>query len=126
MEGRPGLLEGQLERAAGHLDDVAREREVVAQESLVAHNAVGPDDSRLAGDTLLQCHAQRGDAGFRKPDAVHRLQRLEEDLIHLPIHRDQLMLDAVEFLNRSEEHTSELQSILRISYAVFCLKKKKQ
>src|SRR3546814_3019306 len=28
--------------------------------------------------------------------------------------------------NRSEEHTSELQSIMRISYAVFCLKKKKQ
>src|SRR3546814_8377096 len=27
---------------------------------------------------------------------------------------------------RSEEHTSELQSLVRISYAVFCLKKKKQ
>src|SRR3546814_6390869 len=27
-------------------------------------------------------------------------------------------------LNRSEEHTSELQSLMRISYAVFCLKKK--
>src|SRR3546814_9987122 len=31
---------------------------------------------------------------------------------------------AAEFL-RSEEHTSELQSLMRISYAVFCLKKKK-
>src|SRR3546814_6005455 len=29
-------------------------------------------------------------------------------------------------LARSEEHTSELQSLMRISYAVFCLKKKKQ
>src|SRR3546814_19006682 len=29
-------------------------------------------------------------------------------------------------LNRSEEHTSELQSLMRISYAVFCLKKKKK
>src|SRR3546814_961955 len=28
-------------------------------------------------------------------------------------------------LGRSEEHTSELQSLMRISYAVFCLKKKK-
>src|SRR3546814_6054190 len=28
-------------------------------------------------------------------------------------------------LHRSEEHTSELQSLMRISYAVFCLKKKK-
>src|SRR3546814_4701597 len=29
-------------------------------------------------------------------------------------------------IDRSEEHTSELQSLMRISYAVFCLKKKKQ
>src|SRR3546814_7630744 len=29
-------------------------------------------------------------------------------------------------LQRSEEHTSELQSLMRISYAVFCLKKKPQ
>src|SRR3546814_8021526 len=32
----------------------------------------------------------------------------------------------IEALRRSEEHTSELQSLMRISYAVFCLKKKKQ
>src|SRR3546814_7607541 len=31
-----------------------------------------------------------------------------------------------EVRDRSEEHTSELQSLMRISYAVFCLKKKKQ
>src|SRR3546814_7966838 len=30
------------------------------------------------------------------------------------------------FAERSEEHTSELQSLMRISYAVFCLKKKKK
>src|SRR3546814_10606080 len=38
------------------------------------------------------------------------------------------ILDAVGdlYLLRSEEHTSELQSLMRISYAVFCLKKKKQ
>src|SRR3546814_9986259 len=30
------------------------------------------------------------------------------------------------FIRRSEEHTSELQSLMRISYAVFCLKKKKK
>src|SRR3546814_7798218 len=30
------------------------------------------------------------------------------------------------FSTRSEEHTSELQSLMRISYAVFCLKKKNQ
>src|SRR3546814_8260555 len=31
-----------------------------------------------------------------------------------------------EAMGRSEEHTSELQSLMRISYAVFCLKKKKK
>src|SRR3546814_8093032 len=34
--------------------------------------------------------------------------------------------DSLRFPIRSEEHTSELQSLMRISYAVFCLKKKKQ
>src|SRR3546814_2916966 len=33
--------------------------------------------------------------------------------------------DFVVAVDRSEEHTSELQSLMRISYAVFCLKKKK-
>src|SRR3546814_3320790 len=37
-------------------------------------------------------------------------------------HRGQLRRAA----DRSEEHTSELQSLMRISYAVFCLKKKKK
>src|SRR3546814_4619287 len=35
------------------------------------------------------------------------------------------LLSAME-LNRSEEHTPELQSLMRISYAVFCLNKKKK
>src|SRR3546814_3829013 len=35
-------------------------------------------------------------------------------------------LDTPEKTARSEEHTSELQSLMRISYAVFCLKKKKK
>src|SRR3546814_17844663 len=33
--------------------------------------------------------------------------------------------DSYSATSRSEEHTSELQSLMRISYAVFCLKKKK-
>src|SRR3546814_772970 len=38
---------------------------------------------------------------------------------------DKVAPDGIEaFLQRSEEHTSELQSLMRISYAVFCLKKK--
>src|SRR3546814_6325766 len=39
----------------------------------------------------------------------------------VPVHRGQRPDHAA----RSEEHTSELQSLMRISYAVFCLKKKK-
>src|SRR3546814_6356321 len=35
-------------------------------------------------------------------------------------------IKAMQDTGRSEEHTSELQSLMRISYAVFCLKKKKQ
>src|SRR3546814_7726966 len=38
----------------------------------------------------------------------------------------QKMVEAMSAAVRSEEHTSELQSLMRISYAVFCLKKKKQ
>src|SRR3546814_6284414 len=34
--------------------------------------------------------------------------------------------DVIDIGNRSEEHTSELQSLMRISYAVFCLQKKQQ
>src|SRR3546814_3818135 len=37
----------------------------------------------------------------------------------------QIVLDRRDGQPRSEEHTSELQSLMRISYAVFCLKKKK-
>src|SRR3546814_1525615 len=40
-----------------------------------------------------------------------------------PDHWQWHMYDTVK---RSEEHTSELQSLMRISYAVFCLKKKKK
>src|SRR3546814_8697912 len=53
---------------------------------------------------------------------------VEEGVAHLVgvAHRvedEELRLRAEERLLRSEEHTSELQSLMRISYAVFCLKK---
>src|SRR3546814_7401267 len=38
---------------------------------------------------------------------------------------DVSVAEGYSFVRRSEEHTSELQSLMRISYAVFCLKKKK-
>src|SRR3546814_7912058 len=43
--------------------------------------------------------------------------RMNEEGVHCCIRSARLL--------RSEEHTSELQSLMRISYAVFCLKKKK-
>src|SRR3546814_2518167 len=51
-------------------------------------------------------------------EQVHRPARLFEQAPDQRIERDQEE-------DRSEEHTSELQSLMRISYAVFCLKKKK-
>src|SRR3546814_4532028 len=53
-----------------------------------------------------QCHAIAPNDRFLAPDPVGQAARPDE--------------------KRSEEHTSELQSLMRISYAVFCLKKKKQ
>src|SRR3546814_2415729 len=47
-----------------------------------------------------------------------------EEAIRLARHAKQAGADAT--LVRSEEHTSELQSLMRSSYAVFCLKKKKK
>src|SRR3546814_8930635 len=41
-------------------------------------------------------------------------------------HRVGTGLQRLEHRHRSEEHTSELQSLMRISYAVFCLKKKNE
>src|SRR3546814_2291892 len=38
----------------------------------------------------------------------------------------EMLFSVASMTARSEEHTSELQSLMRISYAVFCLKKKKQ
>src|SRR3546814_3188737 len=58
-----------------------------------------------------------------------------DDIVHVANGRFQALLDDARLFGRdwgfrladtrSEEHTSELQSLMRISYAVFCLKKKK-
>src|SRR3546814_8661891 len=51
----------------------------------------------------------------RRFGATHTFNSSREDVVRL-----------VRDLTRSEEHTSELQSLMRISYAVFCLKNKKK
>src|SRR3546814_5957311 len=66
----------------------------------------------------------------------HRMQPLEtgrreelrsmENMIKLAVvDDDERTVRIAKTGSRSEEHTSELQSLMRISYAVFCLKKKK-
>src|SRR3546814_6348156 len=48
-------------------------------------------------------------------------EELGLDQVEIPF---EMVKDPEALKNRSEEHTSELQSLMRISYAVFCLKKK--
>src|SRR3546814_3974881 len=55
--------------------------------------------------------------------AVRRFRQWRADHDR-PVHRERRGEMAAR-QRRSEEHTSELQSLMRISYAVFCLKKKK-
>src|SRR3546814_506883 len=50
----------------------------------------------------------------------------ESGKILLDAEMDQPVVEEIRDVVRSEEHTSELQSLMRISYAVFCLKKKIQ
>src|SRR3546814_7355813 len=59
-------------------------------------------------------------------DALYAAVRRTDLAVPVPLEERWYRHDHVELGNRSEEHTSELQSLMRISYAVFCLKKKKQ
>src|SRR3546814_1811137 len=75
-------------------------------------------DTLFPYTTLFRSQPAR-DAGRVRPDraaALHRHSRPD------PLHRDAGAISPLP--RRSEEHTSELQSLMRISYAVFCLKKK--
>src|SRR3546814_8421655 len=67
-----------------------------------------PDESKCEQRLARGAHRERDDRGQRRRDSDDRA----------PV--DARRAD----YRRSEEHTSELQSLMRISYAVFCLKKK--
>src|SRR3546814_10315382 len=116
--GNPGMVEIHL-RAARHADPLHH-----AGRSAVVGNGEGEN----CGDILfLEREIEERPASFRHitiapeaggkaPADLHSLRR--KDFRHAGERQ------AAE--SRSEEHTSELQSLMRISYAVFCLKKKKQ
>src|SRR3546814_5010174 len=75
--------------------------------------AAGKEMPRATGRTGGRRNHGRGPRGLRgaRTGGGNRLSRREDRKSRL-------------FQSRSEEHTSELQSLMRISYAVFCLKKK--
>src|SRR3546814_3783234 len=78
--------------------------------------------AREQRDPIEELERERRIAAFgdKATDAVRDLDMLERIVGALG---DILIFDKP--VHRSEEHTSELQSLMRISYAVFCLKKKK-
>src|SRR3546814_4090088 len=80
-------------------------------------------------DSLARLGIFRKAMPIRADTAVHPLiARPQDGLILAPSpmrdHAGTAILYIDEMLVRSEEHTSELQSLMRISYAVFCLKTK--
>src|SRR3546814_2456420 len=96
--------------AAGHADDPTRGADHRPGEFAALDRVAHAEFDVI----LAAAIAHRNDAGAQ--GGLGTFQRLEGELC-----RAELGLRG-----RSEEHTSELQSLMRISYAVFCLKKKKK
>src|SRR3546814_10271027 len=88
-------------------------------------------EQRLGGDAA---HAQAGAAkgglavlaqrGVDAGDLHAQLRGADGGVVAGGAGADDDDVEVLLFAHRSEEHTSELQSLMRISYAVFCLKKK--
>src|SRR3546814_9900720 len=88
--------------------------------------AVGPEAVDDLAVTLLPQHAAEP---HRRADEDEVVDLVEVPLVEQELVQHHLLLGGaarqVRVADiRSEEHTSELQSLMRISYAVFCLKKK--
>src|SRR3546814_4440209 len=80
----------------------------------------------MTEDLITATDVRVGRISLNRPKAIHALNlaMCEAMIDALLKWRDDDAVEAV-VIDRSEEHTSELQSLMRISYAVFCLKKKK-
>src|SRR3546814_1499751 len=74
------------------------------------------------GVILVTINYRLGALGYFAHPALSAAKPRREALANYGL-MDQMA--ALRWVQRSEEHTSELQSLMRISYAVFCLKKKK-
>src|SRR3546814_2346622 len=75
-------------------------------------------EARVYGEQKTTAGGWNGWRDFRV-EAITRESSVIKSFILRPA-------DGSAVMTRSEEHTSELQSLMRISYAVFCLKKKKK
>src|SRR3546814_8311510 len=76
------------------------------------------------GKPRIECHGS-APHDVRASKHVVFTRRTDADGVEMSYYGTKLV-DVIGLQRRSEEHTSELQSLMRISYAVFCLKKKKK
>src|SRR3546814_9751361 len=74
---------------------------------------------------LIDLHTHLADVG-QSADLAAPMKASPAETALVGARNARVTLDAGFTSVRSEEHTSELQSLMRISYAVFCLKKKKR
>src|SRR3546814_3629417 len=86
-----------------------------------AQLAVG-DDQEVAATAGRVQEFQRGQLAVQAGELLFVVAGLVQ--FHLQVVEEQWAAQLEDVLFRSEEHTSELQSLMRISYAVFCLKQK--
>src|SRR3546814_1168479 len=99
-------------------------RTALAALCLLLGLAVGTSAPASAQDTVRQVPASRGEAMLSFAPVV---KKAAPAVVNIFAKRkvEQRAVPSLLDDPRSEEHTSELQSLMRISYAVFCLKKKK-
>src|SRR3546814_11961466 len=103
-------------------------------ESLVSNEVISggrgktlPANVRKRADSMAEETSNRACAIAQAGEEADRtrLKQAGVDLVTLSAGDKAIIRQNMSGVNRSEEHTSELQSLMRISYAVFCLKKKK-